>query len=131
MKLRKLKTKGSFKSPLENSVFRILNKLLPKRAKLTYESVRLNYSIPRNYVPDFVIERKNHKTMYIEVKGYFRQPDRVKILSVLRDNPGIDLRIVFEKNNKLNRKAKMRYSDWCEKYNILYSINSIPMDWLK
>lgn len=131
MRLKKTKTKGKFKSPLENSVFKLLKKIVPYKTKIQYETEKLDYTILKNYIPDFILTLRDGRKVYVEVKGYFRQPDRTKMLAVLKDNPGVDLRIVFEKNNKLNKKARMRYSDWCEKHNIPYSINSIPMEWFK
>lgn len=133
MKLKKSrwkKYKGRFKSPLEYSVYRTL-KDISKKLKIEYETVKLRYTQPKDYIPDFIIALSNGRILYLEVKGYFRQPDRSKILAVIRDNPGVDLRLVFEKNNKLSRRSKMRYSDWATKHNIPYSINEIPLDWFE
>lgn len=68
--------------------------------------------------------------MYIEVKGYLRPSDRTKLLAVLRDNPGIDLRLAFKVNNKISSDSETRYSDWCKKHNIPFCITVIPRDWL-
>lgn len=49
--------------------------------------------------------------------------------AVKATNPGIDLRIVFGADNKINRFSKMRYSDWAKKHSIPYAIKSIPDQW--
>lgn len=51
---------------------------------------RLIYSEYRTYTPDFYL---NDLAIYIEVKGWFRECDRLKYKQVLRDN-NIDLRLL-------------------------------------
>ena len=97
--------------------------------ELTYEAETLTYSIPRTYVPDFVVELSNGHKIYIEVKGYLRRDDEKKLLAVRRDHPDVDLRIVFDKDNKLAGR-KMRYSEWCTKHGILYAVGHLPKEWL-
>ena len=65
---------------------------------------------------------------YLEAKGYFRAEDRVKLLSVRDNYPDMDLRLVFQKDNKVHRTSKMKYSDWAEKHGFQYCVGSIPKD---
>lgn len=102
--------------------------------RLEYETEKLPYVLPspiRNYHPDFIIRRPNGKTLYLEIKGFYRPEDRVKMLAVKRANPEADIRMVFPRDNKLNAKSKTTYSDWCKKYGFKYCIGEIPEEWFK
>ena len=116
-----------FKSKLEENFWEILQGLFPK---VTYETEKFSYVLPRKYVPDFVIHRSDGSKTYIETKGYLRPADRTKMAAVKRDNPGLDLRIIFAQNNKING-SKMRYSDWAKKYGFPFAIGKVPKQWIK
>lgn len=94
-----------------------------------YETLSFNYTLSRRYTPDFTITWPSGRTAYIEVKGYLRPEDRAKLLAVKRDNPEIDLRIVFGRDNPIRKGAKLTYSQWAEKHNIPYSIGTPPKEW--
>lgn len=99
-----------------------------------YEPEKFSYNPPkRTYTPDFRIKhRKKNGCMYIEYKGNFTGVDRNKILMVKRDNPGIDLRIIFERaTNKLNRASSTTYSMWCDKNGIPWAEKELPEQWRK
>jgi hypothetical protein len=124
--------KTDFKSPLEYNVYQYLMKLAEKyKFEIEYEAEEIEYTITKKYIPDFVLTFPDGRKSYIEAKGYLRGEDRTKLVSVLHCNPGIPLHIVFAKNNKLSRKARSRYSDWAERYNLPYALNRIPVEWLK
>lgn len=129
MKKKKGKKKLlGLKTQLEVDVFKQI-KLLNKNRKVEYETVKLPYTLQRHYIPDFVCSTGGKHT-YIEAKGYFRPEDRTKILAVLREDNGIDIRLVFAVNNKLHRDSKMRYGDWCDKHNIPWCLaGNIPKEW--
>jgi hypothetical protein len=80
------------------------------------------------YWPDFFLKEHN---LYIETKGKFSAKDRTKILSVIRDNPWLDLRLIFMRDNWLTRKHVTKYSDWCKQNNIQYSFLFMPDEWIK
>lgn len=77
----------------------------------------------RSYTPDFFLENG----IIIEAKGRFTVKDR-KIALSMRDQD-IPVKMVFQFNNKLSRKSKTRYSEWCEKHGIDYAIRQIPVEW--
>lgn len=116
---RSAKKTGKYKSRLESSIAKILGR------KARYEVDRISYSIPRAYVPDFKVGG-----WYLEVKGYFRAEDRVKMAAVKRCNPELDIRFYFPQDNRLSSKHQMRYSDWCDKHGFPFAIGSIPKDWI-
>ena len=125
---KKFFRRGELKSKLE---IETLAKLKRSRgiANVTYETSSFPYTIRKNYLPDFTVVTRSGKTIHIETKGWFRPEDRVKMRAVKESNPGVDIRLVFPSNNKLNKGSKMRYSDWCEKYNYTYAVGAIPMEW--
>lgn len=92
-----------------------------RRCNYSYESESIPYTIVSKYIPDFVIEKASGK-IYIECKGYLRPDDKRKLRSVIRQHPGIDLRIVFYKEVK-------QYTAWADKLCIPWAIDKIPKEW--
>ena len=94
----------------------------------TQTSEKVCYTIQHHYCPDFVLP--NH--VYLEAKGYWAPADRRKILAVKKDNPDMDLRMVFQAPyNKINKNSKTTYAMWCEKHDIPWTAyHDIPIDWL-
>lgn len=128
--MKRVNTKD-LKSSLEREVYRVLNSLKKRfRFKLGYEEEEWDYVLRRKYVPDFIVE-KGKKRIYIETKGYLRPEDRAKLLAARDQNPDKDLRILFERNNKISKKSKMHYGDWAEKHGFQYAVGEIPEEWLK
>ena len=117
--------KIKFKSKLEESVAQLLQEL---GVTYEYESCKVPYTIQHNYHPDFILP--NH--VYLETKGYWDAADRRKVLAVKRDNPLIDLRMVFQSPyNTISKKSKTTYAQWCDKHDIPWTAyHEIPLDWL-
>ena len=114
-----------FRSKLEEKVADLLEGL---GVSYEYEPEKLSYTIEHNYTPDFVLPNY----LYLETKGYWDPADRRKVLAVKRDNPDIDLRMVFQSPfNTISKKSKTTYAQWCEKHDIPWtSFHNIPLDWL-
>ena len=114
-----------FRSKLEESVAMALSGL---GVSFEYESTKIPYTIKHNYHPDFYLPNG----IYLEIKGYWDPEDRRKVLAVKRDNPDIDLRMVFQAPyNTISKKSKTTYAKWCEKHDILWtSYTDIPLAWL-
>ncbi len=123
----KLKNKrgSKFRSKLEEKVATLLKEL---GVSYEYESTQIPYVIQHNYTPDFLLP--NH--VYLETKGYWDAADRRKILAVKRDNPLIDLRMVFQSPyNTISKKSKTTYAQWCDKHDIPWTAyHEIPLEWL-
>lgn len=117
------------KGDLEPKVFA---QLMTFPVSVTYESVQLPYTIVENrrYIPDFIVETPSGRTLYLEVKGYFRPDDRKKLAAVREAHPEKDIRLVFKTDNKLNAKSPTRYSDWCKKHGWTYAVGPIPEEWM-
>ena len=119
------KKTSKFRSQLEEKVATLLQEL---GISYEYESTKVSYIIQHHYSPDFLLP--NH--VYLETKGYWDAKDRRKILAVKKDNPELDLRMVFQAPyNKINKKSKTTYAMWCEKHAIPWtSYHNIPLEWL-
>lgn len=109
-----------------------------KNIKFSYETERLPYTIKSSYVPDFIINTKSNKKIYIETKGNGRSWDgsaRRKLVAVKSQHPDVDLRLVFWSDGKFGATRKdgtrQTQSGWAEKNGFKYSIRNIPDDWLQ
>jgi hypothetical protein len=116
---------SKYRSGLEKQVADLLSGL---GISFEYESHKLAYVIQHHYTPDFILPNG----VVLETKGYFDAKDRRKVLAVKRDNPYLDLRMVFQAPfNKINKKSKTTYAKWCEKHDIPWtSYVNIPLEWL-
>ena len=123
--MTKKKKTSKFRSGLEEQVAKLLEGL---GVTYEYESTRVPYTIQHHYSPDFILP--NH--VLLETKGYWDAKDRRKILAVKKDNPYLDLRMVFQSPyNKINKNSKTTYAKWCEKHDIPWtSYHIIPLEWL-
>ena len=124
-KKKPTKKTSKYKSGLEEQVAKLLEGL---GVSYEYESCKIPYTIQHNYHPDFILP--NH--VHLEAKGYWSAPDRRKIAAVKKDNPELDLRMVFQAPfNKISKGSKTTYAIWCEKHDIPWtSFHNIPHDWL-
>ena len=98
----KLKNKKDtkFRSGLEEKVADLLSEL---GVTYEYESKKISYVIQHHYTPDFILP--NH--VILECKGYWDAADRRKIKTIKKDNPDIDLRMVFQAPyNTISKKSK-------------------------
>ena len=115
----------AFRSGLEEKVADLMVEL---GVKYEYESTKVPYVIQHNYTPDFLLPNG----VYLECKGYWDPDDRRKIKAVKEQNPDLDIRMVFQSPfNKISKKSKTTYAQWCDKHNILWtSFANIPLNWL-
>ena len=121
----KNKEQPKYRSNLEKDIANLLEGL---GVSFQYESEKLSYTIEHNYTPDFVLPNYT----YLEAKGYWAAEDRRKILAVKRDNPDVDLRMIFQSPyNTISKKSKTTYAQWCDKHDIPWtSYKDIPIEWL-
>ena len=118
--------KYGFKSGLEET---ISQQIESQGIKVEYETEKLPYIIPASnhtYSPDF----KLPNGIRVETKGRFVAADRKKHLLVKEQNPNMDIRFVFSNSkNKITKKSKTTYGDWCDKNGYKYSDKIIPNEW--
>lgn len=93
-----------------------------------YEPYAVEYvAKPKKYTPDFVLPNG----VIIEAKGRFTATDRAKHLLLKSQHPELDIRFVFQYDNKLSRVSNTRYSEWCGAHGFQYSIREVPESWVK
>lgn len=122
-----MKKKKLYKGGFEPIIARQLTR---SKTKYQYETTSFPYTWTGSYTPDFTVTSKSGKVFYVEVKGHLRKEDRRKLRAVKKSNPALDLRICFQRDNRLDSKAKMTYTQWAEKAGIPWCIGSIPKKWL-
>ena len=95
-----------------------------------YEQDKIQYiPKPRTYTPDFYIKEGD---FYVETKGRFFATDRTKHLLIKEQHPDIDIRFVFlNAKNKLDKRSRTTYAQWCEKNGFLDSEKRMPEEWMK
>jgi hypothetical protein len=113
-----------YRSKLEE---RLAKSLENKGVPFLYEPESYEYTLVSRYKPDFHLPNG----VIIESKGFFPPSDRRKTLAIIKQYPDLDLRFVFQTDQKLSKKSKLTYGSWCDKHSILWCVYPhIPDDWL-
>ena len=136
MRSRKSKKKKStstylqelkFRSPLEKRLHGVLK-------GFKYEPCKMAYITERNYIPDFVDEERR---ILIEAKGFFRQGDDKKYLSIKKCYPKWRMIFVFSDPKKPVRKGglprkdgtRLSLAEWAEQNGWEWATeNTLPDD---
>ncbi len=132
--MRKAKKKQTVSGLEVRSGFekKVAQKLLERKADFTYESEKIKYEVPSSthvYTPDFRLA----SGIYIEAKGRFDLEARKKMELVVEQHPELDIRMLFMRDNLINKKAKTTYSGWCDKRGIKCHVSpsgEVPDEWL-
>jgi hypothetical protein len=95
----------------------------------TYEPISFEYFVEGWYTPDFKVCVAPGKEFYIEVKGKLDRATRIIYQAMRKTHPDLDLRFLFLVNNKINKGAKMRYTDWATKYHFPCAVGQLPAEW--
>ena len=103
-----------FKSKWEAEVARQIEE---RGYEVNYEKLKLKYIIPESehtYTPDFEVG-----DWIIEAKGKFDPQDRKKHLLLKEQYPEKKILLIFlNANQRLSKKSKTTYAQWCEKNGI-------------
>jgi len=126
MKIGKNVLTNSFKSKLEEQVWKILKSNFPS---VKYEPDKFKYIQPekeRTYIPDFKTGKRN---IYLEAKGKLDLDTRQKMVWFRDTNPHITIIFLFmNPDNKITKRSKTTYSKWAEDNNFLWL--DYRKDWL-
>jgi len=104
--------------------------LTSRQKEVRYEKIKIEWEdlAYRTYTPDFELDNG----IIVETKGKFDPSDRRKHLAIQKQHPELDIRFVFSNANaKLNKGAKSRYFEWCDKNGFKWAHRVIPEEWLK
>lgn len=84
---------------------------------VTYETAKIPYTLTKYYIPDWSRPPIDKVPgIHIEYKGYLRPQDQVKMKAVKRQNPDLNICIVFQDASKKIRKgSKTTYGEWATK----------------
>lgn len=112
---------------------RVIGDLSDRRIPFEYEPEAISYSVERRYIPDLRLS----ETLYVELKGYFRQDAQRKMKAVKAQHPELDIRFVFQKADatiqgakKRKDGSKMTCSEWAERNGFAWAEETIPEEWL-
>jgi len=123
----------NFRSPLEEELYAKFTRF--RSIVVGYEDEVLYYNVPIKYLPDFTLKSKDGKrVIYVEAKGWFKPRDRTKMLRVKETNPDLDIRFIFQKDNRIAKGSNTYYSDWCEKHGFKYAVgveDEVISKWIK
>lgn len=125
--------KAKNKKYRSSSEEKFAKELRKNNVKFKYESELIEYTITKvfRYKPDFIIHKSRSDKVYIEIKGWFTGKDRQKLIRVRECNPDMDIRIVFEADNKLSKESNTRYSEWAQKHGFKYHVGlNVPDEWV-
>jgi hypothetical protein len=91
-----------------------------------YEPFSIPYLMKGDYYPDIVLSNG----IIVEAKGYFDSRARAKMIAVKKNNPLLDIRMLFMNSKTRVRKgSKFTYADWCGKYGFPFADGMIPLEW--
>jgi hypothetical protein len=112
-----------FRSKYEETVY---NNVEENGFTVEYEPYSLAYLMKGNYYPDFVLPNG----IIVELKGYFDSRARAKMIAVKKNNPDLDIRMLFmNSKTKVRKGSKLTYADWCVKYGFPFADGMIPLEW--
>ena len=132
MKRNKVAIKHGLRSGLEDTINNSLNQA---KKIFGYETEKISYIQPETkhtYTPDFILNKKSGKKLYIETKGRWVKTDRLKFDLIFKQYPDIDIRFVFQNPNaKLYKGSKTTYAQYCDKKGWKWAKKEIPNEWLE
>lgn len=119
-----------YRSAFEATVGAQLDAAKPEVAS-HYEEVRLSYRVEHTYTPDWRVRTPSGRCFFIEAKGLLTAEDRTKLQLVRDQNPGVDIRLVFQRASTPIRKgSKTSYGQWATNAGFKWCERIIPPEWL-
>jgi len=88
----------------------------------------ITYTTSSRYIPDLRLPGD----IFVECKGYFDARARAKMLAVKKQNPKLDIRMLFQRaNNRLTKSPNsLMYWQWAEKHGFPWAEGeTIPEEW--
>lgn len=140
--MSKRRSSNRYRSKFERTVASVLTS---NKVKFNYEALKIPYKYPvrcdpcpkcghdehyvsRNYISDFSFRQD---TLILELKGKLDREDRKKYAALLESNPKLNIRFMFQRNNRILPRSEIRYSDWATKLGVPYCVGELPKEWIK
>lgn len=112
-----------FRSKYEETIY---NNVIDEGLTVLFEPFKLPYFTKGNYLPDFVLPNG----IIVEAKGYFDARSRAKMVAVKKNNPDLDIRMLFmNSKTKVRKGSATTYADWCNKNKFPFADGLIPLEW--
>lgn len=115
-------TKTKSRSGLEDRIIKHINQntnqLKKVGVEVDYECEKIKYTqvLNRTYNPDFTLYTNDGEEIHFEAKGYWRPADRQKHKAIKLCNNDLNIVFIFENpKNKISKKSKTTYADYCDK----------------
>lgn len=131
------------RSKFEKNVAKLLHS---KGVEYEYEAYQFSYTEPLRknkatcatcgstdlvrmgwYTPDFYLPKSG---LFIETKGRFTAADRRKMLSIIEQYPEDTFVMLFMRDNKIHKRSKTTYSEWCEANGVDYAVGEPKEEWV-
>jgi hypothetical protein len=124
---RRAALKHGYRSGFEHKVS---EQLTERKIKFGYEDTVIEYTIPERkskYTVDFTLPNG----ILVETKGRWVAADRKKHLLIKKQQPELDIRLVFQSaKSKISKGSKTTYADYCDKHSIQWAEKQIPDSWI-
>ena len=124
---RRAALKHGYRSGFEHKVS---EQLTEQKIKFGYEDTVIEYTIPERkskYTVDFTLPNG----ILVETKGRWVAADRKKHLLIKKQQPELDIRLVFQSaKSKISKGSKTTYADYCDKHGIQWAEKQIPEAWI-
>tara|TARA_R110000796_G_scaffold189251_1_gene306126 strand:- start:267 stop:686 length:420 start_codon:yes stop_codon:yes gene_type:complete len=124
---RRAALKHGYRSGFEHKVS---EQLTEQKIKFGYEDTVIEYTIPERkskYTVDFTLPNG----ILVETKGRWVAADRKKHLLIKKQQPELDIRLVFQSaKSKISKGSKTTYADYCDKHGIQWAEKQIPDSWI-
>lgn len=82
------------------------------------------------YSPDFVVIRSDGHKIYCELKGRLDGDSMVKMATIVRQRPDLDIRMVFQSARSSAGRTKKTAAQWADKHGIRWCEKILPDSWL-
>ena len=124
---RRAALKHGYRSGFEHKVS---EQLTERKIKFGYVDTVIEYTIPERkskYTVDFTLPNG----ILVETKGRWVAADRKKHLLIKKQQPELDIRLVFQSaKSKISKGSKTTYADYCDKHGIQWAEKQIPESWI-
>lgn len=125
--MKKARKVNKYRSRFEETIAADLRK---RKVTFEYETLKLPFIQPESkhiYKPDIILPNG----IILELKGKFDNQSRKKMALVMEQyKDKLDIRMVFMRNQPLQKGAKNTYGDWCNSRGVKWCVAPIPEEWI-
>lgn len=106
----------------------VIDNMVRQSRPVQYETERVSYKVieTRVYTPDLILP----SGVWVELKGWLRRDDRVKLRRVVAAYPTRNFCILFQKERPWQKKGKTTNVEWARKIGMIAEAgDTIPESW--